>query len=242
MRILNIGCGTKVSNSPDIINIDWSIYARIKRMKILRKFIPFFLKGNRLKRFNEFPDNIMIYNVHKKLPFKSGSVDTVYHSHLLEHFDRSLAKKFLTEVKRILKPGGIHRIVVPDLEKKCRRYIAHLEACKSNQDEVKKHDNYIASIIEQSVRKEASGTSRKNFVVRFLENLFLGDARKRGETHQWMYDRISLEKKLYEAGYSKVHVLDFDKSLIQNWMEYGLDINDNGNQYRPGSLYIEAVK
>ena len=46
------------------------------------------------------------------------------------------------------------------------------------------HDDYVGAIIEQCVRKEAAGTSKQKNVRRFIENIILGDARKRGETHQ----------------------------------------------------------
>ena len=31
MLILNLGCGTKVSDDPAVVNIDWSIMLRIRR-------------------------------------------------------------------------------------------------------------------------------------------------------------------------------------------------------------------
>ena len=35
------------------------------------------------------------------------------------------------------------------------------------------HDKYISDIIEQSVRKESSGASNQNPLIRFLENILL---------------------------------------------------------------------
>ncbi|GAH70254.1 unnamed protein product [marine sediment metagenome] len=70
----------------------------------------------------------------------------------------------------------------------------------------------------------------------------LGDARRRGETHQWMYDRINLKAKLINLGYKEVLVQEYNTSLIPNLTEYGLDVDENGNQYKPESLYIEATK
>jgi len=242
MKMLNLGCGTKTSNKPGVINIDWSIYLRLKKMKIFKPIALLFVKGKRLERFNSFPDNIMIHNLAKGIPFNSDSVDVVYHSHLLEHLDRNVAEKFLIEVKRVLKPGGIHRIAVPDLEKACRAYIAHILSCEAEPDESDDHDSFIATLLEQSVRKEAFGTSQQNSWRRFVENLILGDARRRGETHQWMYDRINLKAKLIKIGYKEVHIQDYNTSLIPNWSEYMLDVDEKGNQYKPESLYVEALK
>ena len=42
------------------------------------------------------------------------SVDLIYSSHVLEHFGRHEYKKVLHEWFRVLKPGGILRLAVPD--------------------------------------------------------------------------------------------------------------------------------
>lgn len=50
------------------------------------------------------------------------SVDEIYASHVLEHFDQSLADKVLAEWVRVLKPGGRIRISVPDLDRILEAY------------------------------------------------------------------------------------------------------------------------
>jgi hypothetical protein len=120
--------------------------------------------------------------------------------------------------------------------------LAHIEKCKSCLEEYEIHDQYIANLIEQSARKEAYGSSQQNSVRRFIENLFLGDARQRGATHQWMYDRINLKAILIKIGYKKIIIQDYKNSLIPNWYDYGFNIDENGNEYKPGSLYMEAIK
>ena len=242
MRILNLGCGTKVSSSPDVINIDWSVYLRLKKSRILRGVAPLLVKGERLHRLQSLPDNIMVHNLATGLPFASGSIDVVYHSHVLEHFDRDRAEMLLLEAKRVLKSGGITRIVVPDLEKACKTYISHISICENDTDEAGKHDSYVAAMIEQCVRREASGTGQQKPLRRFVENVLLGDARRRGETHQWMYDRINLCALLLRLGYRNPQRQSYNTSLIPNWNQYGLDLDDNGNEYKPESLYIEAQK
>ncbi len=242
MRILNLGCGTKTSRDAAVINIDWSVYLRLKKNPVLRAVAPLILRGERLDRFRSLPVNVMVHNLTNGIPFDSDSVDAVYHSHVLEHFDRDAAKKFLLEVRRVLKPGGIQRIVVPDLEEICRTYLAHIPVCEKDPREAARHDSYIASLIEQSVRKAAHGTSRQKPFRRRIENLLLGDARKRGETHQWLYDRISLSALLIDLGYREPRVQRFNMSLIPGWNERGLDLDDQGREYKPASLYIEAIK
>lgn len=242
MKILNLGCGTKVSAHPDVTNIDWSMYLRLRRSRPGRTVAPVLLDDERLRRLNALPDNIEVHNLAKGLSFSSNSVDVVYHSHLLEHLDREIARTFLSEVLRVLKPGGIQRIVVPDMEKVCRAYVSHISACESDADEAAGHDRYISRIIEQSVRKEAVGTRSQRGIRRLIENVILGDARRRGETHQWMYDRINLSALLAGLGYGNVIIQRHNTSLIPNWNDYGLDMDEYGSEYKPDSLYIEAQK
>lgn len=50
-----------------------------------------------------------------KLPFFSDdTVDLIYCSHALEYFDRFEAKRVLAEWRRILRPGGLLRLAVPN--------------------------------------------------------------------------------------------------------------------------------
>jgi hypothetical protein len=51
-----------------------------------------------------------------KLPYADESVDEVYASHVLEHVARAEAFNTLREWVRVLKPGGILRVAVPDME------------------------------------------------------------------------------------------------------------------------------
>jgi hypothetical protein len=149
---------------------------------------------------------------------------------------------FLDEIKRVLKIHGVLRIVVPDLEAIAKTYLDHILMCERDQSEIKNHDAIIADIIEQSVRKESFGTKQKTPIRRFLENQFLGDARKRGETHQWMYDRMNLSELLRGSGFKNIMLQDFDTSTVQRWQEFKLDQDENGYEYKPNSLYMEAIK
>lgn len=161
MRVLNLGCGTKTSDCPDVVNIDWSVYLRIRRNPLLRPAVPLFLRGGRLDRFRSLPSNILVHDLSKGLPFEPNSVDVVYHSHMLEHLDRASVPGFLAEVLRVLKPGGIQRVVVPDLEVLCGRYLEHLAACQSDRREIARHDSWVPAFLEQSVRKESDATSAR---------------------------------------------------------------------------------
>jgi len=242
MKILNLGCGTRTSAHPDVINVDWSIYLRLKKNAVLRALVPFVVSGERLERFKALPPNIVVHNLARGIPFESDSIDLVYHSHLLEHLDQDVAARFVREVARVLKPGGIHRVVVPDLEVACRKYLAHVDRCAEDPHEAPLHDSYVEAIIEQSVRREARGTSQQPPARRFVENVILGDARQQGDTHQWMYDRVNLAVLMTNAGFEEPKIRDYSSSGIPGWSQYRLDIDGDGNEYKPGSLYMEFRK
>lgn len=48
--------------------------------------------------------------------FANGSVHLIYCSHALEYFDREEAVQVLGEWRRVLMPGGLLRLAVPDFE------------------------------------------------------------------------------------------------------------------------------
>jgi SAM-dependent methyltransferase len=240
--ILNLGCGTKTSAHPSVVNIDWSIYLRLRRNPVLRACAPLVLRGPRLERFRRVSDNVRVHDLSRGIPFGDSSVDVVYHSHVLEHLDRPVAQAFQREVLRVLRPGGIQRIVVPDLEHLCRNYLTHLAAARSDPRRDRGHDAFVAELLEQSVRREAHGTSLQRPLRRKLENWILGDARRRGETHQWMYDEINLRDLVTSAGFREARRMSFNRSLIPDWERTALDRNDDGGEYKPFSLYLEAVK
>jgi len=49
------------------------------------------------------------------LPLRSESIDFVHSEDLLEHLDVETGKALLRECHRVLKPGGVMRILTPDL-------------------------------------------------------------------------------------------------------------------------------
>jgi predicted SAM-dependent methyltransferase len=54
------------------------------------------------------------WNLSSGIPFPTGSVDAIFHEHMLEHLDLRAGFAFSRECLRVLKPGGILRVAVPD--------------------------------------------------------------------------------------------------------------------------------
>jgi len=92
------------------------------------------------------------------LPFESGTVDAVYHAHVLEHFDRESGARFLKENVRVLRPGGVLRVVVPDLEDICRGYLAALDSAEKGEVEGSVVYRWaLLELIDQMVRRRSGG-------------------------------------------------------------------------------------
>ena len=240
--LLNLGCGTKTSNLKDAVNIDWSIFLRLKKISIIQPIIPLIFKGERLKNYKSISNDILVHNLKKGIPFKDNSVDAIFHSHVVEHIDRDYINIFINESYRVLKPGGILRIVCPDLHYLVEEYLSSYEKSKHDKDYAQNHDRYVSEILEQCVRKEANGSSNQKPFRRKLENFILGSARDRGETHQWMYDDVNLKLILEESYFKNIKKMIFNKSNIENWEAHKLESNEDGSEFKPHSLYLEAIK
>ena len=232
--ILNLGCGTKTS--PAAVNIDWSVYLRLHRSRLGRTLAPLWLRGYRREHFAALDGEIVVHDLKKGIPAPDDSADAVYHSHVLEHVDREAVPGFMAEALRVLKPGGVHRVVVPDFERHVRDYLASLDRGAPN------HDEQLVPLLEWSVLRSARGTDAQSPFRRRVENLVLGDARKRGQTHQWSYDRLNLGQVLEANGFVDVRQVDVGVSAIPGWAGTGLDTDADGSPHKPGSLYMEARK
>ncbi len=103
-------------------------------------------------------DHVVAHNLLQGVPFPDSVFQVVYHSHVLEHFPKSEAKPFIAECNRVLKPGGIIRIAVPDLERIVRNYLQYLdEALQGNVLAKEKYEWSMLEMYDQVVRKHSGG-------------------------------------------------------------------------------------
>jgi predicted SAM-dependent methyltransferase len=91
------------------------------------------------------------------VPLSDGAASCVYHSHILEHLPPALGRRFLGECFRVLAPGGILRVVVPDLEQSARDYLETLAARRAGRDMRVEHRWMLVELFDQMVRTRSGG-------------------------------------------------------------------------------------
>ena len=183
------------------------------------------------------------------MPYDNDIIDVVYHSHLLEHLDRKRAPDFLRECRRVLKSGGILRVVVPDLELHIQRYYEAVALLQRSPERGRRlHSQAIWDLFYYCVRTERLDESQQTYETnlslqkRIVRWLFPYDAVKMGELHRWMYDRYSLQSLLIECGFREPRVETATTSRIDGWVTFCLDTEADGTIYKPESLFVEAIK
>ncbi|MFN4149648.1 MAG: methyltransferase domain-containing protein [Candidatus Sericytochromatia bacterium] len=178
LSILNLGCGNKIHK--ECINID-------------------FVSNNPL---------VIPHNLSKGIPYPSEHFDVVYHSHVLEHFDRNGGIELIKECHRVLKKNGVIRIVVPDLEEIVREYLYLLNKNITKDDLTSEYDYEWIKIelIDQIARNKSGGE--------FLEYLF----REKVPNEEYILNRIGyVAKNIRNAYKNKVKKeLSFTRRLINN--------------------------
>jgi len=94
----------------------------------------------------------------KPFHFQNASYQGCYSSHVLEHMPRSYVPQFLGEMFRILRPGGVVLVVVPDLEGIVRRYLLELDAASSGDESaIPRHEWMCMELLDQMTRSFSGG-------------------------------------------------------------------------------------
>lgn len=166
---LNIGCGNKFNKA--WVNIDMT---------------------------SRSPD-VIEWNLLNGIPFPNNHFEAVYHSQVLEHFQKNDAPKFLKECYRVLKPGGTIRIVVPNLENITREYLRLLEENLQNPSEESEanYDWIMLELFDQTVRNSSGGEMaaffekgeiiNKDYIIKRIghvgRTLLSQKKRKKNDTH-----------------------------------------------------------
>ena len=157
--------------------------------------------------------NIEYANVTGKLPLPDNSCDVVYSSHMLEHINPLDVANFLNESMRVLQPGGIIRLAVPDLRRKAEEYIA-----SGNADEFMK-----STMVSDVWSNLGTLAGRLRFAIK-------GDP----SAHKWMYDGVSLRNLLEQNGFSECEIMPEGTTKIKD--PGSLDLSERC----PESVFVEG--
>lgn len=101
---------------------------------------------------------VIIHDLRQPLPYKDGTVDACYSAHVLGHLQDAEAHQFLQEQYRVLKPGGVARFSVPDLQQVVNEYLTLIGPLCEGDD--RRRDDYLWNRIEmhdQMARSDFGG-------------------------------------------------------------------------------------
>ena len=213
MKIVNVGCGsTPIKNALNFDNSFTSVLANNSWLYWLAKKL-----GYTSQFTDQFVKNIKEYKIQRadatNLPLQRNTIDVIYSSHMIEHMGQDELALFLKKSFDALKSGGTIRLLTPDFRMKVDDYLKSGDA-----------DMFFISTLLG--RDSSRGTLKQR-----IKLFFFGD-----RSHLFLYDAISLSKKLKSVGFSNIKVLKAGETTIP--FETNIDYSERMDE----SLYIEAKK
>lgn len=206
---INLGCG--------IVALEgWENYDKSPVM-LLRK-VPFLLSTLvKLKiltpsHVQTWPKNVKRRDLTKPLPQKDKTVEAIYSSHMFEHVYLTEARALAKEAFRVMKPGGILRLALPDGELWARQLI------ESNGD-AEAGAHYNERLGSYPVVRPKG---------RRLFTFMMG-----GSAHKWQPTRGLVREMLEDAGFTGFRELEYQKGDLPQVTEV---------EVRPESMFFEAVR
>ncbi len=214
---LNVGSGPRVADGWLSLDGSWQVYfAKRPRLAAFARVI----SGHKV---GTWPKTIVYANIRKRLAYPDGSIDAVYASHVIEHLYRDEALAFLRDAKRVLKIGGICRIVVPDVKAIVGWYLQH-----KTENKREASSDVLMDMMCVSTRARRSG----GILLRLCR------AWNDIDLHKWMYDAEGLQTLCIEAGFHRPVVKGCCESEIP-----GIDLVEKPERIMNGAgICVEAVK
>jgi predicted SAM-dependent methyltransferase len=200
---LHLGCGLETPRG--WINLDGSWNARFAKWPRIRRALS---RAGVLPRGHAqiaWSPSIVTHDVRKPLPFGTETFDAVYASHLLEHLYLEEARRLLSECYRVLKPGGVLRMVVPDLHAIIREYT---EGVRFGTEADAIPADTSADLLNHRLILRTPAPHGGGLLHR------LYSAFTEFHLHKWMYDGDSLSHYFRESGFSEVSQRGFRESRI----------------------------
>lgn len=162
--------------------------------------------------YNWIPGIDMCCDIARGIPIGDEVAGGIYSEHCLEHLTIEQCRGVLKECRRVMQPGSVLRISVPDLETYARAYVQHLD------------DN--STVLPNEYFVNTTGMPRS---VALFNELFTGSG------HRFIYDHDSLAALLRESGFDRI-----DRCAFRKGSDARLLVDTPGRASE--SLYIEAIK
>jgi predicted SAM-dependent methyltransferase len=138
------------------------------------------------------PNADMTLDMREPLPFLSGQCQVIYSEHFLEHIDYpDPLYSFLRECYRVLQPGGLFSVGVPDTEPGLKEYCGVT------------HDGLFEIAKQRWHPKEMSNTRMEQLNFHF----------RQGNEHRMAYDYETLAFALTSVGFQRVARREFNEAL-----------------------------
>jgi SAM-dependent methyltransferase len=222
---LNLGCG------PDApagwVNLDGSWNAWFTHHPVLRGGLRRIGIINASNQGAQWKVRPVVHDLRRPLPFRRDSFSAIYASHVVEHLYRVEAEALLAECKRVLKPGGTLRLVVPDLQFLVLDYLKGRNGGSAPRDRWSAAEN-----LNQKLGFRSTQPPEGNLIFRFYA------VWKDFHSHKWMYDSDSLTHALEIAGFEAVARKEFRCSEISGIEE----VEDAGRVLEGVGICIEGQK
>lgn len=153
----------------------------------------------------------------RRLPIDDACVEWVYAEHFIEHLEPKQAIAWLTEVRRVLLPGGLLRVSTPDLAKYIGAYT------DAGDGFFETHRQRLQAIGMQQVARRRAWMMNQIFY-------FWG--------HRWLYDLEELTYAAAAAGFPShlVAQVGFRQGRIPDVAGFDLDVRNDE------SFYVEITK
>jgi SAM-dependent methyltransferase len=181
------GCG--FSFGSDWRNFDNSPTLRIERLPLIGIYL-----GKLAGNSQPFPRQVEYGDICKGLPIADDSVQGVYASHVLEHLSYDDFLLALRNTFRILRPGGVFRLIVPDLQERARRYLYGVSNGSPDASKIFMETTHL-------------GLQHKPKTILSRIRLLYG-----GSSHSWMWDEPSMIEHLARTGFTDVRRCEFGDS------------------------------
>jgi hypothetical protein len=156
-------------------NFDASPTVRFERIPVVGKLYQ--LNASR------FPANVEYGDVVRGLPVPAGGARAIFASHVLEHLPLEDFRKALRNTLQMLEPGGVFRLIVPDLEQLATRYLS----------------SSSSGAASEFVRAIGMGMERRPRGLFGRLRTVFGNS-----LHLWMWDFKSLADELAQAGFTNI--------------------------------------